>query len=207
MTARILAVSRTAKSRNEPFRRRRRACVGGYFESVKSHLNPGALFTLYVPLYESDVRTVKSELATFFAAFPHSTIWANTVNGAGYDMVFMGHLEAPTINLDEIQQRLNRPDYAPVAQSLYEIGVTSIVDLLSNYAGQNADLGAWCAGADINRDIDLRLQYLGGWGINSTMEDAIYRQLLKYRQVPRGLFVGSPERVAALLQAIAATGN
>ena len=94
-----------------------------------------------------------------------------------------------------------------MAQSLYDIGVTSIVDLLSNYAGQNADLGAWCAGADINRDIDLRLQYLGGWGINSTMEDTIYRQLLKYRQVPRSLFVGSPERVDALLHAIAATGN
>jgi spermidine synthase len=150
---------------------------------------------------------VKSELATFFAAFPHSTIWANTVNGAGYDMVFMGHLEAPTINLDEIQERLNRPDYAPVVQSLYDIGVTSIVDLLSNYAGQNADLGGWSAGADINRDNDLRLQYLGGWGINSTMEDAIYRQLLKYRRVPRGLFLGSPERVDALLRAIAATGN
>jgi spermidine synthase len=178
-----------------------------YFESVKRHLNPGGLFTLYVPLYESDVRTVKSELATFFEAFPHSTIWANTVNGQGYDMVFMGHLEAPTINLDEIQQRLNRPDYAPVAQSLYEIGVTSIVDLLSNYAGQNADLGAWSAGAEINRDIDLRLQYLGGWGINSSMEDAIYRQILKYRQLPRGLFLGSPERVGALLEAIAATGN
>ena len=62
-----------------------------------------------MPLYESDVRTVKSELATFFEAFPHSTIWANTVNGQGYDMVFMGHLDPPTIDLDEIQQRLNRP--------------------------------------------------------------------------------------------------
>jgi hypothetical protein len=39
------------------------------------------------------------------------------------------------------------------------------------------------------------------------MEDAIYRQILKYRQMPRGLFRGSPERVDALLQAIAATGN
>ena len=73
-----------------------------YFEAVKRHLNPGGLFTLYVPLYESDVRTVKSELATFFEAFPHSTIWANTVNGQGYDMVFMGHLDPPKIDLDEI---------------------------------------------------------------------------------------------------------
>ena len=43
----------------------------------------------------------------------------------------------------------------------------------------------WTAGAEINRDVDLRLQYLGGWGINSTLEDAIYRQMLKFRQMPR----------------------
>ena len=173
-----------------------------YFESVKQHLNAGGLFTLYVPLYETDLRTIKSELATFFAAFPHSTIWANTVNGQGYDMVFMGHLEKPAINLDEIRTRMQRPDYAPVAQSLFEIGVTSINDLLSTYAGQNADLGLWSAGAELNTDGDLRLQYLGGWGINSTMEDRLYREMLKYRQVPRGLFTGSPERVDALLLAI-----
>ena len=178
-----------------------------YFEAVKRHLNPGGLFTLYVPLYESDVRTVKSELATFFEAFPYSTIWANTVGGQGYDMVFMGHLEPPKINLDEMQARLDRPDYAPVAQSLREIGVTTMVDLLSNYAGQNADLGKWSEGAEINRDIDLRLQYLGGWGINSTLEDAIYRQLLHFRAMPPTIFTGSPDQVGALVQAIAATGR
>src|SRR6202012_5190046 len=32
-----------------------------YFESGKAHLNPGGKFTLYVPLYESDERTVQSE--------------------------------------------------------------------------------------------------------------------------------------------------
>ena len=173
-----------------------------YFEAVKRHLNPGGSFTLYVPLYETDLRTIKSELATFFAAFPNSTIWANTVNGQGYDMVFMGHLEKPSINLDEVQARMERPDYAPVTQSLAEIGVTSLNDLLATYAGQNADLGVWSAGAELNTDGDLRLQYLGGWGINSTMEDKLYREMLKYREVPRGLFTGSPERVDALLRAI-----
>jgi len=173
-----------------------------YFESVKRHLNPGGLFTLYVPLYETDLRTIKSELATFFAAFPHSTIWANTINGAGYDMVFMGHLEDPKINLDEISARMSRPDYEPVVQSLFEIGVTSMNDLLSTYAGQNYDLGVWSAGAELNTDGDLRLQYLGGWGINSTMEDRLYREMLKYRQVPRGLFTGSPDRVESLMRAI-----
>ena len=122
-------------------------------------------------------------------------------------MVFMGHLEPPKINLDEMQARLDRPDYAPVAQSLREIGVVTMVDLLSNYAGQNADLGQWSAGAEINRDIDLRLQYLGGWGINSTLEDTIYRQMLQFRAMPPTIFTGSPEQVGALVQAIAATAR
>ena len=82
-----------------------------------------------------------------------------------------------------------------------------MVDLLSNYAGQNADLGRWSEGAEINRDIDLRLQYLGGWGINSSLEDTIYRQMLTFRQMPPTEFTGSPERVGGLLRAIAATAR
>ena len=178
-----------------------------YFESVKRHLNPGGIFTLYVPLYESDVRTVKSELATFFAAFPHSTIWANTINGQGYDMVFMGHLEPPKIDLDAIVAKLQRPDHAPVVESMHEVGVGSLNDLLSTYAGRNADLSKWSEGAELNTDADLRLQYLGGWGINSTLEDVIYRQILKYRQLPNDVFTGSQERVDSLLSAIQATAR
>jgi len=166
-----------------------------YFESVKRHLNPGGMFTLYVPLYESDERTVRSELATFFEAFPYGTVWANTVNGQGYDMVFMGQLEPLRIDVDEIQQRLERPDYRLVAESLRDVGVGSAMELLGTYAGQRADLGEWTKGADINRDLDLRLQYLGGWGINSSMEDFIYRRMLSYRRGLGGLFTGSPERL------------
>ncbi len=175
-----------------------------YFEVIKQHLNPGGIFTLYVPLYESDVKTVKSEMATFFAAFPNATVWANTVNGRGYDLVLMGQVDPLKVNLDELQARLNRPDYAPVAQSLIEIGVASPIDLFATYAGQKSDLGPWFEGAEINRDGDLRLQYLAGWGINSSLEDVIYRQMLAYRRAPLNLFTGSPERVQLLLHAISA---
>src|SRR3990172_11987428 len=81
-----------------------------YFEAIKQRLNPGGIFTLYVPLYESDVRTVKSELPTFFQAFPHGTVWANTIDGRGYDMIFMGQIEPLKINLDELQGRVENPD-------------------------------------------------------------------------------------------------
>ncbi len=178
-----------------------------YFDAVKAHLNPGGMFSLYVPLYESDELTVKSELATFFAVFPYGTVWANTVNGQGYDMVFMGQAEPLKINLDEIQQRYNRTDYAAVAQSLREIGVSSPQDLFSTFAGQQSDLGPWVGGTPITHDLDLRLQYIGGWSINSTMEDKIYRSMMAARRSPDNLFTGSPQAVQALLYSMTLGGR
>jgi spermidine synthase len=178
-----------------------------YFDSIREHLNPGGIFTLYVPLYETDLETIKSEIATFFEAFPNGTIWSNTINGAGYDTVFMGQAEPLRINLDEIEQRLARADYAEVAQSLREIRVNSAVDLFSTYTSQKSDLNGWLAGAQITHDSDLRLQYLGGWGINSSLEDVIYRQLVSYRSAPSNLFTGSPEHLRSLFYAINTGGQ
>jgi len=173
-----------------------------YFEAVKAHLNPGGYFSLYVPLYESDLRTVKSELATFFEAFPNATVWTNTRNGEGYDMVFMGQAEPLKINLDEVQQRFDRPDYAPVVQSLREVGVGSTGALFSTYTGRRDDLGKWTAGSDINRDSNLRLSYLAGWGINSQLADVIYRDMIRYRQPPADLFTGSAQAVDSVLNSL-----
>jgi spermidine synthase len=173
-----------------------------YFESVKSHLNPGGMFTLYVPLYETDEPTIKSELATFFEAFPYGTIWANTRDGQGYDMVFMGQLDPLKINIDEAQERINREDHAGVRQSLREIGINSLLELFATYAGNGPDLAPWTAGAPLNGDGDLRLSYLAGWGINSDLEDILYRKILRYRTLPLRIFTGSPEYVQKVMTAL-----
>ncbi len=173
-----------------------------YFESVKSHLNPGGMFSLYVPLYETDEPTIKSELETFFEAFPNATVWANTRDGKGYDMVFMGQVDPLKINVDQVQRRLDRPDYAPVLQSLRAIGINNTVDLFSTYAGQKSDLGKWTQGAEINRDSNLRLSYLAGWGINSYLEDELYREILQYRKRPDDIFTGTPQTLAMLYAAM-----
>lgn len=48
-----------------------------------------------------------------------------------------------------------------------DVGFKSAVDLLSSYAGQASDLTAYLADATLNRDRNLRLQYLAGMGLNS----------------------------------------
>ncbi len=175
-----------------------------YFELVKKHLNPGGFVTQWVPLYESNVETVQSEVATFFEAFPNGTVWGNlNTDGQGYDVVLVGQAEKLKINIDEMQQRLDRPDYKPVAESLREVGYRSAVDLLSTYAVGASDLRGWLRHAQINRDRNLRLQYLAGMGLNQYLAPVIYEQMLQQGVFPPALFTGSLERVRSLQTSIA----
>ena len=72
--------------------------------------------TLFVQLYESSEAAVKSEIATFLEAFPNGAVFANTVNGQGYDLVLFGQLDGGKINVDAVQARLDDPANAAIAQ-------------------------------------------------------------------------------------------
>ncbi|HVX42091.1 MAG TPA: fused MFS/spermidine synthase [Gemmatimonadaceae bacterium] len=168
-----------------------------FFDVVKQHLNPGGVVTLFVQLYESNTEAVKSEIATFFQAFPNGVIFGNTNNGGGYDLVLVGQLgSAPIrIDVDAIQQRLQQPEYAVVAHSLQEIGFDSATQLFSTFAGNEPMLRPWLADAQINHDRNLRLQFLAGLGLNQYDQAGIYSQMLQYRRFPDGLFTGSPQTI------------
>jgi len=169
-----------------------------FFEAAKAHLNPGGVVTLFVQLYESTPEAVKSEMATFFTVFPNGIIAGNTFRGIGYDTVLLGQDGPTRIDVDALNARLADPAYAPVAQSLRDVGVGSAVDLLASYAGRAADLRPWLQDAAINHDGDLRLQYLAGLGLNANEGDRVYAEILKYRRYPDELFVGSESTLAAL---------
>ena len=175
-----------------------------FFDEVKQHLNPGGVMTLFVQLYESNPAAVKSEIATFLEAFPDGVVWGNTQNGAGYDLVLMGTLAPTKIDVDKIEQTLKSPQYSRVSQSLSEIGMFSATDLFSTYAGKRPDLDPWMADAMINRDRNMRLQYLAGLGLNLYQSEAIYADMLKYAtRYPDELFTGSPATIQALKAGIA----
>jgi spermidine synthase len=165
-----------------------------YFELCRQHLNPGGVITQWVPLYESSPAVVKSEMATFFSVFPHGTVWSNDISGAGYDVVLLGREEPLRIEVDQLQQRLERADHLDVAASLAEVEFDSALELLATYAGQGPDLRDWLREAQINTDRTLRLQYLAGMGLNAYQGSAIYDQILSYRKFPEDLFHAAPQR-------------
>ncbi|HUX67720.1 MAG TPA: hypothetical protein VMV31_09545 [Terriglobales bacterium] len=169
-----------------------------YFQMVRDHLNPGGVVTQWVPLYESSAAVVKSEIATFFSVFPNGSVWANTIDGSGYDLFLLGSKGRLTINADALQQELSSPAYARVAASLQEVGLGSADDILATYAGQDRDLAPWLQNAQINHDGDLRLQYLAGLALNVSDENGIYEQMLRYRRFPANLITGSEQELAPL---------
>jgi spermidine synthase len=175
-----------------------------YFELVKQHLNPGGIVTQWVPLYESNASVVKSEIATFFEVFPNGTIWSNDQGGSGYDVVLLGQVGETKINLDDLARRLAQPGYASVSNSLSDAGFKSALDLVGTFAGQARDLAPWLKDAQINRDRNLRLQYLAGLGLNLQLGERIYEDMLVYRKFPDKLFAGSAESTAALKITLAA---
>jgi spermidine synthase len=169
-----------------------------YFRLCKEHLNPGGMVTQWIPFYESTIPTVQSELKTFFSVFPEATLWSNDQAGDGYDSVVLGEANPAPINVDEVQARLDRKEFGWAAASLADVNFHSALDLFKTYAGSASDLQTWVLNAPINRDRDLRLQYLAGFGSNLYLEKQIYSQIKDARTYPDALFQGSPENIAAL---------
>jgi spermidine synthase len=173
-----------------------------FFDTARAHLNPGGVMTLFVQLYESSSDAVKSEVATFFNAFPDGLMFGNTFDGSALDTVLVGPLSSPEIDLEAVDRSLRLPSFARVARSLGEIGMYSAHDLFANYAGRARELQGWTADATINRDRNLRLQYLAGSSMNLHDGDRIYHEILRFRTFPDDLFVGSSTTLWGLRQAI-----
>src|SRR5204862_7401519 len=117
--------------------------------------------------------------------------------------VLLGQVDGTTINLDDMEARLQKPEYAVMKKSLADIGMLSAVDLFATYAGSADDMKGWLKDAQINRDRNLRLQYLAGRGLNLYRAGDIFAEMLPFaKDPPAGLFTGSHELVSSLMQKI-----
>jgi spermidine synthase len=172
---------------------------------VKAHLKPGGVISQWVPMYESHSAAVESQIATFMDVFPSGTVWGNTQNGRGYDLVLLGTNGPTMINIDSMNARMGNPQHAQAIASLREVGFGSSLDLFGTFAAQGSDLTGWLKNAQINRDVDLRLQYIAGLGNNAYENGEIYDGILRARKFPESIFVAAPEWKNALASVLGVT--
>jgi spermidine synthase len=176
-----------------------------FWQLCKAHLNDGGVVTVFLQLYESTGDAVKSQIATFFDVFPSGAVFANAVEGMGYDAVLLGRAGDAPIDVAQMQERLGSARYETVARSLRAVGFDSALDLVATYAGQAADMSAWLDRAPITTDANLRLQYLAAEGLNERRAAEIFDELLGSGPgFPPHLFAGTPAQLEELRQRLQA---
>jgi spermidine synthase len=192
-----------------------------YYQMCRDHLKPGGSVCFWIPLYQSSLDTTKSVYAAFFQVFPHGMVWSNRREGEGYDSILFAQVEPTVIDIDALQQRLDRPDHDRVKQSLRELGFGEVkeaatgevvsldetMDLLASYCGEASSLQEWMRGAQTNTDRNLRLQYLAGMSLGPDMSQRILATILAHYRFPDQTFVGSPVSLNTLKEALKQEGR
>ena len=175
-----------------------------FWQLVKSRLNEGGVVTVFVQFYETTEDAVRSEIATFVDVFSNAAVFANTVEGLGYDAVLVGRNGDAPIDLERLHGRLRGHAYAPVADSLASIGFESPLDLMSTFVADAESLEPWLEGAPRNTDRNLRLQYLAGQALNVFAAEEIFDALVgSGPHFPEGLYSGTPAQLEELRQRLA----
>jgi spermidine synthase len=171
-----------------------------YYDIVRSHLKPGGIATQWVPLYETSELAIKIQMRTFMEAFPTGTVWNSAANNKGYDVVLLGGTEQPRIDMGAVQARMARNPR--VVESLRQVKIISVGDLLATYSTSGPDMQQWLSGTPVNRDFSLKLEYISGLALNAKEADAIYAHMIAGRTYPEALFTGPPEMIADMRRRI-----
>ena len=174
-----------------------------YYRMCRDHLNPGGVMALWFPLYQSDLPTIKSAVATFFQVFPDGVIYSNDSSGSGYDVVLFAQVDpVEKVDVDRVQDWVEA--HPLVDASLQEVGfgTAAAVNLLGTYAAQARDMGEWVRDAEINTDRNLRLQYLAGLALDRALSDELFDDILTCYKFPDNLFEGTPLTMEALRRAM-----
>lgn len=169
-----------------------------YFALAREHLNPGGVITQWVPLYDTTLDAVRSEMRTFFASFPEGLAWSTHMVSPGYDMVLAARPDGLAVDLDAMERRLSRPDHAAARASLAHVGLGEVADIARTYAGRGRDLADWLAGAPLNVDRSLRLMYVAGLGFNQQEGDGIHAAIQRFRAFPDDVLLGDTLRLAEI---------
>jgi spermidine synthase len=163
-----------------------------FYELARKHLRPGGIIAQWLPLYETDEPSMKSELASFLEVFPEGTVWSSHIpRNGGKDLVMIAKDGPMRIDVDQMASRIERNPR--LAQSLADVDLGYFITLLATYFGRGPDLAEWLEGAQINRERSLRLQYLAGYSLEVYQEQQIYRAMAAYRRYPEDILIASPE--------------
>jgi hypothetical protein len=144
--------------------------------------------------------TVSCELATFLDVFPNATLWSSGAERSrGYDIIAVGQIDPAPLDLEKLERRIaSNPD---LKAALDEVRLGSVLSLFKHYVGRGSDLGEVLAGAEINQESSMKLEYMAGMASHFQAPDAILKLIVAPLRYPSN-WLSSDNRFHERLHAV-----
>ena len=122
-----------------------------YYGLVAAHLEPGGIACQWLPMAELSADDLRSVVASFLLNFEYATLWQATG-----DLLLIGSDAPIAVDLTQLERRLRAPR---VARQLERAGLAEPLSLLTELAMDRAGMERFSAGALINTDDNLYLEF------------------------------------------------
>ena len=123
-----------------------------FFQAARAHLQPGGILCQWAHTYNISDGDLRSIVATFLSVFPDGSAWLVGTS----DLLLIGST-SPVRALDAgISAAWNRPG---VADDLARVDVSDPFDILTLFIARGPDLQRYSAGAPVQTDNRLALEY------------------------------------------------
>jgi len=163
-----------------------------YFALCRDHLVDGGVFAQWIGLYELTDDGLRSIVAAFAEAFPDGTLWMTAT-----DALLIGSTGPLSIDVARLRDQLSSSD--AVRESLAFINVRDAEDVLKSLLCTCDSLDGYLAGAPVNRDANLFLQFSAGLNWQQWHHPELVTRFADLRDFPdQRLVLPSGERDAVL---------
>ena len=123
-----------------------------FLQAARSRLAPGGILCQWAHTYNITDHDLRSIAATFASVFPNGTMW---LIGDG-DLLFVGSNDAGPLDLGNLARHWDRPG---VSEDLRAVAAYEPFALLSSFVGGPDDLRRYAAGAPVQSDDAMALEF------------------------------------------------
>ena len=156
-----------------------------YFKIASEHLLPGGIMCQWLPIYELNIKDLRSVARTFSLHFKYTMAWLTE-----HDAEIIGSNSPILIDEQELQQRISNP---AIHDNLSRVSMGSATDFLSYFVMGTEAMTAFGNGGVINTDDNLYLEFStpAAVGINTMGNNA--QAIAGYRESILPYLVPAPQ--------------
>jgi spermidine synthase len=145
-----------------------------YFKIASEHLLPGGIMCQWLPIYELNIKDLRSVVRTFSLHFKYTMAWLTQ-----HDVEIIGSNSPIVIDEQEMQRRIS---YPAIYDNLNQVSMGSATDFLSYFVMGRDAMAAFGNNGVINTDDNLYLEFSTPEAVGKNTMGRNARAIAQYRE-------------------------